>query len=73
MAAQRISIGFQASPPVALRVADEELRKLQDALGGEGWYELNAEDGTLKMSLAHVLWVKTDREEQRVGFGLGGG
>ena len=72
MAAQRISIGFQASPPVALRVAEDELGKLQDALGGEGWYELKAEDGTLKMNLAHVLWVKTDREEQRVGFGLGG-
>jgi hypothetical protein len=70
MAAQRISIGFQASPPVALRVAEEELGKLREALGGDGWYELQAEDGTLKMNLAHVLWVKTDREEQRVGFGL---
>jgi len=70
MAAQRISIGFQASPPLALRVADEELGKLHEALGGDGWYELQAEDGTLGMNLAHVLWVKTDREDQRVGFGL---
>ena len=72
MAAQRISIGFQASPPVALRVGDDALRGLQEALGGEGWYELQAEDGTLKLNLAHVLWVKTDSEEHRVGFGLGG-
>jgi hypothetical protein len=71
--AQRISIGFQASPPVALRVSDEELTRLQDALGGEGWHEVDAEDGRLKLDLQHVLWVKTDKDEQRVGFGLGGG
>jgi hypothetical protein len=72
MAAQRISIGFQASPPVALRVEEAELQRLQDALGGEGWHEVSAEDGRLKLNLQHVLWVKVDRDEQRVGFGLGG-
>ena len=70
--AQRISIGFQASPPVALRVNDDELERLQGALGGDGWHEVAAEDGTLKLNLAHVLWVKTDKDDQRVGFGLGG-
>lgn len=69
--AQRISIGFQASPPVALRVDDDELNKLKDALGGEGWHDLDAEDGSLRLNLAHVLWVKTDKDESRVGFGLG--
>ena len=44
--AQRISIGFQASPPLALRVSDDELGRLNDALGGEGWHEITAEDGT---------------------------
>jgi hypothetical protein len=70
--AQRISIGFQASPPLALRVSDEELSKLQDALGGEGWHELKGEDGDLRLSLEHVLWVRVERDEHRVGFGLGG-
>jgi hypothetical protein len=69
---QRISIGFQASPPIALRVSQEELDKLQGALGGEGWHEVQGEDGTLKLSLQHVLWVRVDREESRVGFGIGG-
>lgn len=69
--AQRISIGFHASPPVALRVSDDELAKLQDAVGGEGWYTVSAEDGTVKLDLQHVLWLKVDKEEQRVGFGLG--
>jgi hypothetical protein len=69
---QRISIGFQASPPIALRVSQEELDKLQGALGGEGWHDLQGEDGTLKLSLEHVLWVRVEREESRVGFGIGG-
>ena len=68
--AQRISIGFQASPPLALRVSDDELSKLNDALGGEGWHEVAAEDGSVRMNLAHVLWVRTENEEHRVGFGL---
>ena len=70
MANQRISIGFQASPPVALRVSDEELAKLNGALGGEGWHDLEGEDGTLRMNLQHVLWVRVEKDEQRVGFGL---
>ena len=70
--AQRISIGFQASPPIALRVSQDELDRLNGALGGEGWHELNGEDGTLRLSLQHVLWVRVERDEQRVGFGLSG-
>lgn len=68
--AQRISIGFQASPPIALRVDESELTKLQDALGGEGFHQVDAEDGMVRLSIAHVLWVKVDKDEQRVGFGL---
>jgi hypothetical protein len=67
---QRISIGFQASPPLALRVADKELTKLNDALGGEGWHEIAADDGSVRLNLAHVLWVRTESEEHSVGFGI---
>jgi hypothetical protein len=66
---QRISIGFQASPPIALRVPEDELDKLNKALGGEGWHELQGEDGILRLSLQHVLWVRVERDEHRVGFG----
>ena len=65
---QRISIGFQASPPLALRVSDQQLVTLNDALGGEGWHEIEAEDGSVKLNLAHVLWVRTESDEHRVGF-----
>ncbi len=69
--AQRISIGFQASPPLALRVSDEELTKLNDALGNEGWHDITGEDGTVRLNLQHVLWLRVERDEHRVGFGVG--
>jgi hypothetical protein len=67
--AQRISIGFQASPPLPLRVSDAELDRLMTALGGEGWHDVQGEDGSVRLSLQHVLWVRTERDEARVGFG----
>jgi hypothetical protein len=69
---QRISIGFQASPPLDLRVSDDELAKLNEALGGEGWHDVAGEDGSVRLNLAHVLWLRTERDEHRVGFGLAG-
>jgi hypothetical protein len=70
--AQRISIGIQFSPPLATRVSDDELKRLQDALGGEGWYELQAEDGSIKLKLESVQWLRVEKDEQRVGFGISG-
>lgn len=68
--AQQISIGFQASMPLSLRVSDDELAKLEKALGGDGWHEVTGEDGKVRLNLAHVLWLRTERDEHRVGFGL---
>ncbi len=66
---RHISIGFQASMPITLRVSQEELDKLLGALGGDGWHDVEGEDGTVRLNLTNVLWVRADREEQRVGFG----
>ena len=70
MASNRhISIGFQASMPIALRVSQEQLDELLGALGREGWHDVQGDDGTVRLNLANVLWVRADREEHRVGFG----
>ena len=63
MANQRISIGFQASPPVALRVPDSELERFNGALGGEGWFDLNGEDGTIQalLDLANIPYSGSGR------------
>ncbi len=69
--AQRISIGFHASPPLALRVEDDQLKGFQKALAAsdDGWHELDSEDGKVTLKLEHVLWVRVESNEQRVGFG----
>jgi hypothetical protein len=67
---RQISIGFQASMPIAVKCSEEQLDKLLGALGGEGWHDLEGDDGTIRLSLQHVLWVRADKTEHRVGFGL---
>ena len=37
--------------------------------GGGGWHELASEDGPVLLDLAQVVYVRTDVEEPRVGFG----
>ena len=68
--AQRISIGFHASPPLSLRVEDAALKKFQKALSdGVDWHELPSEDAQVTLKLEHVLWLRVETDDQRVGFG----
>jgi hypothetical protein len=70
MAATRhISIGFHGGQVLVLRVADEELKALHKALGGDGWHELQSEEGPVRLDLAQVVYVRAESEELRVGFG----
>jgi hypothetical protein len=65
----QVSIGFQASPPLGLRIEQSELDNLLGAVGGTGWHELKTSDGAVKLNLEHVLWVRTENQERGVGFG----
>ena len=67
---QRISIGFHGQA-LAARVSAEQLSALRKALesGAGGWHELEAEDGTVVLDLAKVVFVQVDAGDQRVGFG----
>jgi hypothetical protein len=67
---QKISIGFEGGQVLGARVAPDELMRLRGALGGTGWHDLTAEDGTIALDLAKVVYVLVDHEEHRVGFGL---
>jgi hypothetical protein len=64
-----VTIGFQASIPLTVRVPAEALDGLLENVGGEGWHDLDIQDGRVRLSLQHVLYVRTEREEHRVGFG----
>jgi hypothetical protein len=66
---RRVSIGFQGGQVLALRVGEEQLSSLNQALGSSGgWHELDAEDGPVRVDLGQVVYVSADKDESRVGF-----
>lgn len=66
---KRVSIGFQGGQVLALRIGDEHLKALYKALGSSGWQELETEDGPVRLDVAQVVYVRSESDEQRVGFG----
>jgi hypothetical protein len=68
-AVHRISVGFQGGQVLALRVAEDQLKALGEALGGVGWHQIESEDGPVRVSLGEIVYVSSDSDELRVGFG----
>ena len=67
----RVDIGFQGGQSLAVRVADEPLKGLRDALADEGadrWHELKTEDSDVSLDLSQIVYVRVETEEHRVGF-----
>jgi hypothetical protein len=70
MALQRVTIGFTAGTEVlAVRIEDDALDGLLRAVADGGWHDLTVDDGTIRLNLAEVVYVRTSRDEHRVGFG----
>lgn len=70
MALQRVTIGLAAhSQVLAVRIEDEVLDALLQALPAGEWHDLTADGGTIRLNLSQVLYVRTERDEHRVGFG----
>ena len=68
-ATRRIGIGFQGGQVLALRVTDEQLRALNKALGTNGWHDIDSEEGPVRLDLSQVVYVRSESDELRVGFG----
>jgi hypothetical protein len=66
---RRVTIGFEGGQVLAVRCAGEQIDELRGKLAGGGWYELTAEDGVVTLDLSDVVYVRTETDEQRVGFG----
>ena len=66
---QKVSVGFIGSQVLSGRIVPDELTKLRDALGSEGWRDIRFEDGTVALDLSKVVYVLVEDEEHRVGFG----
>jgi hypothetical protein len=66
---RHISIGFQGGQVLALRVGEEQLKGLRKALEGGGWHDLESEDGLVRLYLGQVVYVRSESNDQHVGFG----
>lgn len=66
---QKVSIGFVGTQVLSGRISREELSKLREALGSDGWHDVRLEDGTAALDLVKVAYVLVEDEEHRVGFG----
>lgn len=70
MALQRVTIGFAGGTEVlAVRVEDGALDGLLQAVAGGDWHDLTVDDGTIRLNLGQVVYVRTSRDEHKVGFG----
>ena len=69
MALQRVTIGFSSPQVLAVRMQDDALDALLQALTGGDWHDLTVDDGTIRLNLGEVVYVRTERDEHRVGFG----
>ncbi len=65
----RLSIGFQGGQVLAVRLSEQQLKALEGALGSQGWHEIQSEDGPVRIDLGQVVYVTSESEEPRVGFG----
>jgi hypothetical protein len=65
---EKVTIGFFGGG-LSMRLDSKELDKLLKKLPDGGWHDVEAEDGTVRVNLATVVYVQTDRAEHRVGFG----
>jgi hypothetical protein len=69
MALQRVTIGFSSPQVLAVRMQDDALDALLQALTTGDWHDLTVDDGTIRLNLSEIVYVRTERDEHRVGFG----
>jgi hypothetical protein len=68
-ATRRISVGFEGGQVLSMRVDEKQWKALSEALGGEGWIDVESEDGPVRVNLGQVSYVSADSSEPHVGFG----
>ena len=68
--AERVSIGFAGGGVVEVRIDDAKLKELRKALDrGEGWFDIEADEGSVAIDLGQVVFVRSATTPQRIGFG----
>ena len=68
---RKIAIGFQGGQVLSMRISEEKLSELRQALAngdGGGWREVEATDGAVVLDLSQVVYLRVESDEHRVGF-----
>jgi len=70
MKPRRSSVGFQGGQVLSLRLSQEALDGLRTRLqdGKERWREVDAEDGAILIDLGQVVYLRTESDDQHIGF-----
>jgi hypothetical protein len=71
MTVRRAAIGFQGGQVLSLRITEETLAALRQALAqgsNGGWQEVEAADGAVVLDLSQVVYLRVESDEHRVGF-----
>ena len=66
---KRVEVGFGGGQVMSVRVTDGTLGELRRAVErGEGWHDLETEDGAVALDLAKVVFVRTAGAPHTIGF-----
>ena len=66
---KRVEVGFGGGQVMTVRVTDGALGELRRAVErGEGWHDLETEDGAVALDLAKVVFVRTAGAPHTIGF-----
>ena len=67
---RRIVLGFQASPPLPVKLPEDVLAALRQALqaGEQRWYEVEGPDGAVLLDLKQVVYLRVESSDQKIGF-----
>jgi len=71
MALQRVTIGFSGTQVLGVRLEETDINGLLEALASGDWHDLAVDDGTIRLNLGEVIYVRTNLDEHKVGFGAG--
>jgi hypothetical protein len=66
---KRIEVGFAGGQVMSARVTADTLRGLREAVErGQGWHDVEAEDGSVSLDTGQVVFVSTAAAPHTIGF-----
>jgi hypothetical protein len=65
----RVEIGLGIGQVVSARMGTDDVKTLRKAVeSGDGWHEVEVDDGTLVINLKTVVFIRIPDQQQSIGF-----